>query len=86
MKKLVLSLAVIAFMFVSCDEKESNNHSQEGKEAHEHAPKTHQHEDGSVHEKHLDVNHQQEEFRVELDSVSNKAEKHEHNHKDGHQH
>lgn len=81
MKKLVLSLAVIAFMFASCGEKKSNSHSHEGEEAHEHAPKTHQHKDGSVHEE-----HQQEEFKVELDSVSNNAENHEHNHEDGHQH
>lgn len=71
MKKLVLSLAVIAFMFASCGEKKS---------------KKHQHEDGSEHEEHLEENHQQEEFKVALDSVSNKTEKHEHNHESGHQH
>jgi hypothetical protein len=84
MKKLVLSLAVIAFMFASCGEKKSNSHSLEEEEAH--ALKTHQHEDGSVHEEHLDEKHQQEEFKVELDSVSNNAENHEHNHEDEHQH
>lgn len=81
MKKIVLSLAVIAFMFASCGEKNSTSHSHEGKEADEQAPKTHQHEDGSVHDE-----HQQEEFKVELDSVSNNTENHEHNHEDGHQH
>lgn len=86
MKKIVLSLAVIAFMFASCGETKSNKHSHNGEETHEHAPKTHQHEDGSVHEEHIDEEHQQEEFKVELDSVSNNAENHEHNHEDGHQH
>lgn len=86
MKKLVLSLAVIGSMFASCGEKKSDSHSHQGEESHEHAPKTHQHEDGSEHEEHIDVNQQQEEFKVALDSVTNKAEKHEHNHEDGHQH
>lgn len=86
MKKLVLLLDAIAFMFASCGEKKSDSHSHEGEEVHEHAPKTHQHEDSSVHEEHQDAEHHQEEFKVELDSVSNKAENYEHNHEDGHQH
>ncbi|MCF6223466.1 MAG: hypothetical protein L3J34_07025 [Flavobacteriaceae bacterium] len=79
-------MTVIAFMFASCGKKTSNSHSHDGEEAHEHAPKTHQHEDGSVHEEHLDEKHQQEEFKVEIDSVSNNTDNHEHNHEDGHQH
>ena len=76
MKKIVLSLAIIALMFAGCGEKKSNNHAHEGEDAHDHAAKTHQHDDGTVHEEHHNPEHQQEEFKVKIDSTSNNGENH----------
>jgi Ni/Co efflux regulator RcnB len=79
MKKLLLSIAVIAMLFTACNEKKTDKH------GHDHTDGTHQHEDGQVHESHLDEMVSQEEFTVSNDSVAAK-EAHDHEYENGEKH
>jgi hypothetical protein len=77
MKKSLIYLSLIAFLFAAC----SGNQPKE----HDHNDGTHQHDAGSVHADHSDSAAKQKEFTVPADSTSQKKEAEEHTH-EGHEH
>ncbi len=79
MKKLLLSITVIAMLFTACNEKKRIKH------GHNYMNGTHQHEDGQVHVSHADQTVNQEKFTVSNDSVAAK-EAYDHEHKNGEKH
>lgn len=86
MKNSIQIWTVIAFIIFGCDRKQASEHSHNGSETHDHHPGTHQHEDGTIHSDHHHDQHHQEEFKVNLDSISKKDSLHGHSHPDGHTH
>ncbi len=82
MKKIFLSITILAFMFAGCSDNQTKEH--------DHNDGTHIHDDGSVHQNHdEDSTNKQEEFTAPVDTASQKADSiHEHNHdgQDGHKH
>jgi hypothetical protein len=87
MKKSIISMAFIAFVFAGCNTNNNNEHQHNSDGSHIDSKKVHQHEDGSTHH-HQGVEHHQEEFKVETDStILNQDTEDGHSHKDGnHQH
>jgi hypothetical protein len=79
MKKLLLSMAVVAMLFTACNGKKTDEH------GHDHTDGTHQHADGETHENHADETVSQEEFTVSNDSVAAKVA-HDHEHENGEKH
>ncbi len=75
MKKIFLSITILAFMFAGCSDNQTKEH--------DHNDGTHEHHDEGVHE-HSDTSnhHGQEEFTVGEDTLKS----HDHNHNDGHKH
>lgn len=69
MKKQILLLTIMSFLFAGCGYEESNENTHKD-EAHEHGNRMH--EDGSVHEEHQDPEHHHE--GVESDSSMMKTE------------
>lgn len=73
MKKSLAIILLFALVLAAC----SNNQSKENNPA----EKTHQHEDGSVHESHEEEKQEQEEFSVSADTLSvQKQNESEHTH------
>ena len=79
MKKLLLSMAVVAMLFTACNEKKTDEH------GHDHTDGTHEHADGEAHANHEEETVQQEEFTVGNDSVTTEAV-HDHEHENGEKH
>ena len=78
MKKALLIISSIA-LFVACNDNNTKEHT--------HEEGTHQHEDGSVHQNHVDTTVKQEEFNAPHDSLSKeKEQKHDHDPDHGHSH
>ncbi|WP_320815039.1 hypothetical protein [Flavobacterium sp.] len=79
MKKLLLSMAVVAMLFTACNGKKTDEH------GHDHTNGTHEHADGETHENHSDETIDQEEFTVTSDSIV-KEDVHGHEHENGEKH
>jgi hypothetical protein len=79
MKKLLLSMAVVAMLFTACNGKKTEEH------GHDHTDGTHEHADGEAHPNHEDENLKQEEFTVGKDTV-NTEDVHGHEHENGEKH
>ena len=79
MKKLLLSMAVIAMLFTACNGKKTDEH------GHDHTEGTHKHADGDTHENHADETVSQEEFTISNYSVAAKNT-HDHEHENGEKH
>jgi Ni/Co efflux regulator RcnB len=79
MKKILLSMAVVAMLFAACNGKKTDEH------GHDHTEGTHEHADGQEHENRSDETMSQEEFTVSNDSIA-KKEIHDHEHKSGEKH
>lgn len=79
MKKLLLSMAVIAMLTTACNGKKADEH------GHEHTDGTHEHADGEEHANHESDSVAQEEFTVVKDSAITK-EAHDHQHETGEKH
>ena len=81
MKKLLLSMVVIAMLTTACNGKNADEH------GHDHTEGTHEHADGEEHANHENDSVAQEEFTVGQDSAATK-EAHDHQHESGlkHQH
>jgi major membrane immunogen (membrane-anchored lipoprotein) len=79
MKKLLLSMAVVALLFTACNGKKTDEH------GHDHTDGTHEHADGETHDNHADETVSQEEFTISNDSVAAK-DTHDHEHENGENH
>jgi ABC-type nickel/cobalt efflux system permease component RcnA len=79
MKKLLLSMAVIAMLTTACNGKKADEH------GHDHTDGTHQHADGEEHQNHDADTTAQEEFIVGKDTATTK-EAHGHQHENGEKH
>jgi ABC-type phosphate/phosphonate transport system substrate-binding protein len=81
MKKVLLSMAVAAFVVAGCNGKKADDHE------HDHSDGTHQHEGGAIHENHPEEASKQEEFTVSKDTgTTSDSHGHEHGEGDDHQH
>ena len=78
-KKVLLSMAAVAFLFTACNGKKAEDH------GHDHKDGTHQHADGEEHADHETDSVSQEEFTVGKDSVATE-EAHDHQHENGEKH
>jgi predicted small secreted protein len=79
MKKLLLSIAVIAMLTTACNGKKTDGHGDD------HTDGTHQHADGEEHANHESDTVAQEEFTVGKDTAAAK-EAHDHQHESGEEH
>ena len=64
MKKVLFSMAAVAFLFTACNGNKTEEH------GHDHTDGTHQHADGEEHANHETDSVSQEEFTVGKDSVA----------------
>ena len=78
-KKVLLSMAAVAFLFTACNGNKTEEH------GHDHTDGTHQHADGEEHANHETDSVSQEEFTVGKDSDSTE-EAHDHQHENGEKH
>ncbi|MBA3986891.1 MAG: hypothetical protein H0X63_10055 [Flavobacteriales bacterium] len=85
MKNSLILLALAALLFAGCGNKKSNVHEHDSVGNHTNMGSVHQHEDGTVRLDIQDDEYIQQEFKIEIDSASNKVEEHGHSH-EGHSH
>ena len=79
MKKIVLSIVLVAMLLTACNNKKTDEN------GHEHTDGAHQHEDGEQHANHENDSVTQEEFTVGQDSTVIKEE-HDNQHESGAEH
>jgi hypothetical protein len=76
MKNSFFLIAFAAIVFSGCGGN-TNDHTHDGDDAHQHTTGTHTHDDGTTHEDHPEMH--QEEFNVNSTDMQNDSALHHHN-------